>query len=162
MKALLLCLSTLMGNPSSMPPADASPPAHGGGVQKIGEEGSRRIQEAVEEKRARTPAQKKIDTQLLYALKQKRGETRGVPTEPVDIKLDAEGMTTVDITAKVSTRLVSKLKKLGAQVISKSERYHTIRARVALERLETLAGLEEVRYISAPAKAATHGGALKH
>lgn len=127
--------------------------------QKIGPEGARAIGEAAREKRARTPAQRKIETQLWYALKQRRGETRGVPTEPVDIKLDAEGRTLVDITARVSAGLISKLEKAGAEVISKSAKYHTVRARLALEKLEAVAEIEEVRYISPVAKPATHGGA---
>lgn len=130
--------------------------------QLIGPEAARQIGEAAREKRSRTPAQKKIDTQLLYALKQKRGETRGVPTAPVDIKLDAEGRTVVDITARVSSRLISKLGKAGAEVVSQSAKYHTVRARVTLERLEALAEIEEVRYISPVAQATTHGGVRKN
>ena len=130
--------------------------------QKISPEAARQIGELAREKRARTAAQKKIDTQLLYALKQKRGETVGVPVEPVDIKLDADGCTLVEISAKVSTRLVSKLSKAGAEVISKSAKYHTVRVRVALEKIEALAEIEEVRYISPVGKAMTHGGARKN
>ena len=125
--------------------------------QKISPEAARQIGELAREKRARTKAQKKIDTQLLYALKQKRGETRGVPVEPVDIKVDADGRTVVEITAKVSAKLVSKLGKAGAEVISKSAKYHTVRVIVALEKIEALAEIEEVRYISPVAKAMTHG-----
>ena len=142
-------------------PAAVAVPCGAQQDQKIGPEAARQIGEAAREKRSRTPAQKKLDTQLLYALKQKRGETRGVPTEPVDIKLDAEGCTLVDITARVSPRLISKLGKAGAEVISQSARYHTVRARVALERLEALAEIEEVRYISPVARPMTHGGARK-
>jgi hypothetical protein len=129
--------------------------------QKIGPEAARQIGEIAAAKRARTPAQKKIDSQLLYALKQKRGETGGVPSAPVELDLDARGRTLVDITAVVTPRLVSKVAKLGAEVVSSSEAYHTIRALVALERLEAVAGLKEVRYISPAAKAMTHtrGGA---
>lgn len=130
--------------------------------QKIGPEAARQIGEIAAAKRARTPAQRKIDTQLLYALKQKRGETRGVPSAPVEVDLDEHGRTLVDITAVVTPHLVSKIAKLGAEVVSSSERYHTIRARLALEKLEAVAGLKEVRYVAPAAKAMTHApGALK-
>src|SRR6266851_2626279 len=89
-----------------------------------------------DEKASRTPAQKKIDSQLLYALKQKRGETRGVPTERIDIELDQKGRALVDITAKVSLQITSQIRKLGGTVISQDEHYHAIRARLALEKLE--------------------------
>lgn len=127
--------------------------------QKIGPEAARQIGELAREKRARTAAQKKINTQLLYALKQKRGETRGVPSAPVDIKLDSEGRALVDITARVTAGLIPKLEKAGAEVVSQSARYHTVRARVALEKLEAVAEIEEVRHISPAARAMTHGGA---
>ena len=131
--------------------------------QKIGPEAARQIGEVAAAKRARTGAQKKIDTQLLYALKQKRGETRGVPSAPIKLDLDEGGRALVDITAIVTPRLVSRIAKLGAEVVSSSARYHTIRARLALERLEAVAGLTEVRYISPAATAATHGsGTAKH
>jgi hypothetical protein len=130
--------------------------------QKIGEEAARQMRELAEEKDARTPAQKKIDSQLIYALKQKRGENRGVPTARVDIKLDAEGKTLVDITCPVSEQLVASIEQLGGEVVSRSERYYTIRARVALERLECIASLKDVRFISPPAQAQTQGGATNN
>lgn len=133
-----------------------------GDDQKIGPEAARQIGEIAAAKRARTPAQRKMDTQLLYALKQKRGEARGVPSAPVELDLDERGRTLVDITAVVTPRLISKVTKLGAEVVSSSERYHTIRARLALDKLEAVAGLKEVRYVSPAAKAMTHApGALK-
>ena len=124
-----------------------------------GARGARQIGELAREKRSRTAAQKKIDTQLLYALKQKRGETRGVPSAPVDIKLDAAGRALVDITAKVAPGLVPRLERAGAVVLSQSPKYNTVRARVALEKLEAVAEVEGVRYISPAAQAMTHGGA---
>ena len=164
-KLPLLCFVALAVVFPAAAPCGALTTTLAGGAQqdqKIGPEAARQIGEAAREKRARTAAQKKIDTQLLYALKQKRGETRGVPTAPVDIKLDEEGRTVVDITARVSSRLISKLGKAGAEVISQSAKYHTVRARVSLERLEALAEIEEVRYISPVAQSMTHGGARKN
>jgi hypothetical protein len=110
-------------------------------------------------KMGRTPAQNKLDTQLLYALKQKRGETRGVPTGRIILKLDERGRVLVDISARVSPALVAEIEKLGGAVISQSETYHTIRARVALEQLEALASLEDVRFIMPAADAFTNGAA---
>ena len=78
--------------------APAAPPAGAAGARlwqeesgKIGPEAARQIGEIAAAKRARTPAQRKIDTQLLYALKQRRGETRGVPSAPVELDLDERG-----------------------------------------------------------------------
>lgn len=112
-----------------------------------------KMQADFDEKASRTPAQKKIDSQLLYALKQKRGETRGVPTERINIELDQKGRALVDITAKVSPQVTSQIRKLGGIVLSEDGYYHTIRARLALEKLEAVATLKDVSFIAPPAQA---------
>ncbi|HJX90497.1 MAG TPA: hypothetical protein VJ372_08370 [Pyrinomonadaceae bacterium] len=110
------------------------------------------IQTVQDEKGSRTAAQKKIDSQLLYALKQKRGETKGVPTEPIDIELDQKGRALVDITAKVTPQVESQIRKLGGAIMSKDELNHTIRARLALAKLEALASVKDVRFIAPAAQ----------
>jgi hypothetical protein len=115
-----------------------------------------------DEKRSRTPEQRKIESQLLYAIRQQRGDTRGVPTEPIKIKLDASGRVVVDITSAVPSRVVPQIQVLGGSVISISQKYHTIRASIALKKVENLAASKHVRFISLPAEAMTHGSALTH
>lgn len=160
-KFLLVCLASLAyaASPPAQTGARPTRPFEGGGVQKVDEAG-RRVQDYYDEKESRTPAQRKLDSKLVYALRQRRGETRGVPAERIDLKPDARGRVLVDITAKVSKRLLSKIKRLGGEVVSTSERYHTTRAWLALEKLEALAGMAEVKFIAQPAGATTHGGAV--
>ena len=112
-----------------------------------------RVQTVADEKASRTAAQKKIDSQLLYALKQKRGETKGVPTGRIDLEFDKKGRALVDITADVSAELKSQIQKLGGAIISDDARYRTIRARLALEKLESLAKRQDVRFIAPAAQA---------
>jgi hypothetical protein len=112
-----------------------------------------RIQTISDEKGSRSAAKKKIDSQLLYALKQKNGETRGVPTERIEIELDRKGRALIDITASVTPEVKAQIRKLGGQVISEDARYHTIRARLALEKLEALANRRDVSFISPAAQA---------
>ncbi len=160
--ALLACSLLAAGQAASVasaPGAAYAQNSNARGDQKIGEEAARQIGALAAEKRARTAAQKKIDSQLLYALKQKRGETRGVPVGRIDLQLDAEGRTLVDITCTASALVVARVKELCGNVVSVSDKYHTVRAWLALEKLEALAGLKDVRYISPPAQAMTHGGA---
>jgi len=107
-----------------------------------------KIRLAQDEKTSRTAAEKKIDSQLLYALKQKRGETEGVPTEPIRLELDEKGRTLVDITTNVTPQVVSQIRKLGGAIVSSYERYHTMRARLALEKLDALATLKDVKFIA--------------
>lgn len=110
-----------------------------------------------DEKRARTPAQKKIDSQLLYAIKQRRGETRGVPDLKIELKLDKQERVLLDITSVTPSKLVARIKELGGAVLSVSERYHTLRALVPLKKVEILAASKLVRFIALPAEPATHG-----
>ncbi len=116
-----------------------------------------RSQTVLDEKESRTPAQKKIDSQLLYALKQKRGVTKGVPTQRIEIEVDQRGRALVDITAIVTPQVLAQIRKLGGEVISDDANYHTIRARLALEKLEALAKLKDVRFIAPFAQAMNSG-----
>jgi hypothetical protein len=112
-----------------------------------------RVQTGADEKASRTAAQKKIDSQLLYALKQKRGETKGVPTARIELDLDEKGRVLVDIAANVTTELKAQIQKLGGAVISDDARYRTIRARLTIEKLELLAKRNDVRFIAPAAQA---------
>ena len=105
------------------------------------------------DKAARTPAQRKIDSQLLQALSRRRGESGGLPSE---LRLDAKGRALVDISADVTPRLISKIRRLGGAVVSQHEAHKTVRARVRLEKLEALAALKEVRFIMPAAEATTN------
>jgi hypothetical protein len=111
----------------------------------------------VQEKESRTPAQKKIDSQLLFAIYRKRGEAeaKGVPPGELLVKFDDEGRAIVSIRAKVTETVLEKIKSLDGKIISTSERYDDIRAHIALEKLEALAELKDVTAIM-PAEESTN------
>ena len=110
------------------------------------------------EKESRTPAQKKIDSQLLYAIYQMRGQARkkGTPTTEVRLRKDEEGRVLVDVRAQVTEKLVSRMTKLGGAVVSRSESYHSILAYLPLGKLEALAKYKEVVFISPASESITH------
>jgi hypothetical protein len=112
----------------------------------------------VDEKESRTPAQRKIDSQLLYAIYQMRGEAevKGIPTEPIVLRRDSKKRVLVDIRSEVTRRLTSLLKKTGSKIVSVSANDHSVIAFVPLPRLEKIADLQEVRFISQPAEAVTN------
>ena len=112
----------------------------------------------VDEKESRTPAQKKIDSQLLYAIYQMRGEAqaKGVPTEPIVLRRDAKKRVLVDIRSEVTRSLTSLLKKTGSKIVSVSAKDHSVIAYVHLQQVEKIADLKEVRFISQPAEAVTN------
>src|SRR5438067_13614740 len=62
--------------------------------------------------KGRTAAQAKIDSQLLYAIKQRRGDA-DAPTYPAAVKIDENGYTLVDISARVTGRLLKRIRSLG-------------------------------------------------
>jgi hypothetical protein len=113
-------------------------------------------QNVAQEKRARTPAQQKIDSQLLYALYRARGEAeaKGVPAGDLRVKFDRKGRAIVAIRARVTRAVLAKIKRLGGEVISSSEEYNDIQAHLPLEKLEELAALKDVTAIM-PADEAT-------
>lgn len=116
--------------------------------------------QAAQEKRGRTQAQKKLDSQLLYALYRKRGEAKakGVPAGELMVKFDEKGRAIVSIRARVTKAILAGIEKLGGKIISSSARYSDIRAHLPLEKLEKLAALPDVRAIM-PAQDATTNNA---
>jgi hypothetical protein len=93
---------------------------------------------------------KKLDTQLVLALKQSRGEPpfdKPTSLEP-DIPIKHAGRVLVDMEASVSKELLNQIALVGGQVINGSETATTLRAMVPLSQLETLAGRADVKFIS--------------
>lgn len=117
---------------------------------------SQGIAAVTQEKRNRTAAQRKIDTQLLYALYRERGEaeTKGVPAGDLRVTFDAKRRALVTIRARVTADLLATIKRLGGEVVSSSERDNDIRAYLPLGTLEALAASKTV-FAMAPAEEAT-------
>ncbi|MET0752795.1 MAG: hypothetical protein ABWZ66_05460 [Pyrinomonadaceae bacterium] len=112
--------------------------------------------QTTQEKLGRTTAQKKIDSQLLYAIYRKRGvaKAKGVPSGELRVRFDEKGRAIVNIRARVTKAVLAKIRNLGGEVISSSEAYNDILARVPLGKLEKLATLQDVQAIM-PADEAT-------
>ena len=110
-----------------------------------------------EAKAARTPAQQKMDSQLLYADKMRRNVpvAEGVPTQRVDLDTDGQGRVLVDITANVTDGLLRQIEALGGRVINSFPQYHAIRAAMPLAGMEDLASDRAVKFVG-PAIRALH------
>src|SRR5262245_17847413 len=100
-----------------------------------------------QEKDQRTPEQQKIDSQLLYAIYQMRGEAeaKGVPTEPIPLEKDSKGRVLVDIRAPVTKKLQARIEKLGGAIVNSSDKYDSIVAFLPLGKLEPLARSRDVK-----------------
>ena len=125
------------------------------GLPDISPEALAQIDALIREKESRTDAQKKIDSQLIYQSKIDRGQAvaDSVSTLQTDVVVDNQGKTTVDITAEVTNELVATLQANAAEIIS--ARGNSIRALVPLERLETIAALEAVKFVQPKQEAMT-------
>ena len=111
-----------------------------------------------QEKDQRTPEQQKIDSQLLYAIYQMRGEAeaKGIPTEPIPLEKDIKGRVLVDVRAPVTKKLLARIEKLGGTVVNSSDKYNSILAYLPLGKLEALARSKEVKSIAPKAQSMTN------
>jgi subtilisin-like proprotein convertase family protein len=96
------------------------------------------------EKAARSPQQRKISSQLLYARDGMPGaKDQKVTLEPINPP-DAQGRWLVDMKALVDPALLAKVEALGGSVILNSPGHTSLRARVPLNALDALAADDRV------------------
>lgn len=120
------------------------------------------IQAIQDEKALRTPFQRKMDSHLVHAAKNKRGKgfsaALGIPAP--DVKTTADGRVLVDIDAKVSPDLLARIAAAGGRIVNHFPQFHAIRAELPLDQIETIAGLDDVRFVKRAAKARTNVGSV--
>ncbi len=144
---ILICAGLALGliiTPEALLPAGFAQQKN-----QIGAEAMSQIEALLREKESRTTAQRKIDSQLIYAMRIKSGKSvaPGVENQAVDIPVDDLGAPVVDITAQVDEKLMEALAANGARVLSSFPRYRSIRAAVPFDRLEAIAALSQVIFI---------------
>ena len=107
------------------------------------------ISALLQEKNSRTPAQRKISSQLLYTVRMMQGQpaANGVPYLHTGVELDERNNLFVDITAHVSEGLLERLRAAGVQILRSYPAYHSIRAFVPPDQLENIANFPEVTFI---------------
>lgn len=138
--------------------ADALAAAGGSGEARALEQ----IQALLAEKAARAPAQKKLDSQLIYALRRSRNQpmAQGVANLVIGANIRADGKCLVDIRGTVAPPLLQAVEALGGEILNHSARFGEMRAWFPLAQLETLAGRPDVRFIQPAVAGATRAGAL--
>ncbi|HVT59454.1 MAG TPA: proprotein convertase P-domain-containing protein [Thermoanaerobaculia bacterium] len=112
-----------------------------------------------QEQLARTTAQRKIDSRLLFALYRLRGDSRlkALPRLRIVVP-DSDGKMLLDVDALARTGMKSIIRQLqatGAEIRMISFRYLSLRARVPLAQIEALAALPEVRRVDLARRART-------
>jgi Subtilase family len=126
----------------------ASAPQRSIWENKISPDVARQIRALDDEKESRSPAQQKIDSQLIYAAKMHRGEqiADGMATLEVEVGL-SDGLVVVDITAIVDDELLALVKVYGGEVLFVSEPYQSVRVQIPIDNLEVIANHPTVRFI---------------
>lgn len=115
------------------------------------------IQSIEAEKASRSPAQKKVSSQILDALKQQaNGAVASVPGLKINSARSVKKGALVDIDAQVNDQLLGSIRKAGGTIVNFHEEDHAIRAYVPLEKIEGLAARPEVNSITPAAKATTN------
>lgn len=109
------------------------------------------------EKDTRTPAQQKINSQLLYEIYRRRGEAerRRIPPGPTGVRVDTKDRALIDVRAEVTPALQKKIAALSGSIVSTSREYRSIIAWVPLLNIERLAEETSVRAIEPAAEATT-------
>ena len=136
------------------------------GVNGISSNALQQISALIGEKDTRTPAQLKMDSQLLYALKQSRGQTMapGVPTLQFLPTAETNGLFNglfkVDIDATVSSNLLAAITQAGGIIENSVPQFDAIRAGIPLPLAEQLAGRPDVRFVRVADKGHTHTGSV--
>jgi hypothetical protein len=106
--------------------------------------------QVVNDKRSRTAAQQKIDSQLLSAARLERQKVASIES---DVMYDTAGRAAVDISGEVTDNLLEAIRQEGGEVVNSYPQFKSVRAYLKLSSLETIAGLSEVRIISRAARA---------
>jgi hypothetical protein len=111
----------------------------------------KQIEALLKEKASRSHGRKKMDSQLVYGIKNKKNEKIADDVDFDDFEiylpLDANGDAILDISATITPQFLGKLRALGAQVLIAHSRYDSVRVSVDLEAVDAIADLAEVRYI---------------
>jgi len=113
----------------------------------IAPQGMQQLQALLAEKNARSPVERKIGSRLLYAARMRRGlaAAPGIPRLRAEVDLDGEGRALVDLRAEITDGLLAEIGAEGGAVVDTEPDLRSVRARVPLEALESLAGRVEVQ-----------------
>jgi hypothetical protein len=116
------------------------------------------IEALMAEKANRTPAQRKIASQLLHEARVHRGETMadGISTQRANARVGTDGLVEVDIRTGVSAAVQQQIAQIGGTVVSDVPSHEAIRARVPVNSIEAIAALPEVKSIRPAERWITH------
>jgi hypothetical protein len=115
----------------------------------ISAEALAQIEALIAEKEARTPTERKIDSQLIYELKKQAGLpiARGVADIETDVPYALDGHAVLDVKANVTADLRARLAAMGGEVVDGSLDNTSMRIHLNLDQVEALAALPDVAFV---------------
>jgi hypothetical protein len=107
---------------------------------------------------SRTPAQQKIDSNLIYASRMAVGRDAvpGIPTLDTGVEVAKDGTVVVDVRAVVNDETLTLVKKNGGEIINSFASGDSIMARMPIANLEALAANSSIRFIGRDLGATTN------
>lgn len=118
-------------------------------AQDLKPEAQRQLKFIMAQKAAYTPAQKKIDSRILFTYKLQNDAT--MKANLPDLKFDdvkiLSGKVKVDITLAVNAAVLNALRALDCDIIFSSEKFASVTANIPLKKLEQIAALDAVKHI---------------
>src|SRR5262249_17212210 len=126
-------------------------------VAGIAPEALAQIDALLREKETRTPGERKIDSQLLYAMRMRQGlpAAPGVPTLAVDIPYADDGHAIVDVKVRRTARLMARVNGLTGE--AKAFPGDTMQLHLDLAQVEQLAADPDVIFVQPQQRARAPG-----
>ncbi|HXE41687.1 MAG TPA: hypothetical protein VN516_01590, partial [Candidatus Baltobacteraceae bacterium] len=136
--------------------------AQQGGGNGIGPLAMQQIAAYEQEKATHTPVQRKMDSHFVHELKNRSGQLPAVLTSvPSHVKFEADGRTMVDIDADVTPELLNQIQQAGGTIVASVPKFHSVRAQIPIEAVESLAALTNVTFVKQAVQARHFTGSVE-
>ena len=131
-------------------------------AQQLSESARNQIQALRAEKESRSAAQRKMDSQLIYGLKQSLHQpmAQGVSSLRLNLKKEADGRVWVDLKGTITPQLLDFIRANGGTVLSSVPEFNAARVIVPISLTEILAGRPDVQFVQAAVRAMTSTGSV--
>lgn len=118
------------------------------------------LQAVYREKESRTPAMRKMDQDLIFAVRQAKGENlrKDLPDLEIPNIVNKDGTVDVELLGPVTASLIAQLRALGGQIQTAYPKYSSVSARLKVNVLESVALLPGVRRLKTQDKYMSNSG----
>jgi hypothetical protein len=144
----------IVGDVAGAPPLQVTAPQAAGDISP---QALAQIDALLQEKASWSPAEQKIDSQLLFAAKTALGQPMraGVPALQNNVPAEPDGRVVIDVRAEVSDALLGQFRAIGAEVVSSYPAYRDVRLLVTMNQVEAVAALPQVIFVQPKQEALT-------